>query len=91
MLNAQQQWCSERQRKRQLVKTRVTVTRRVWRSALKTSAIRLPFAAINKLLDTAVTPLAKAESYNKAWQKLPQVNGQNAALTDDAKISESDA
>jgi methyl-accepting chemotaxis protein len=44
-------------------------------------------AAINKLLGTAADSLAKAEAYNKEWQKLPQVNGQEAALTDEMQKS----
>lgn len=84
VLNAQQENLSDSVNT--LVKTRVTVTRVAIRY-LKNQRDPASLAAINKLLDTASNSLAKAETYNKAWQKLPQVNGQNAALTDEMQKS----
>ena len=84
VLNAQQESLSDSVNT--LVKTRVTVTRVAIRY-LKNQRDPASLAAINKLLGTAGDSLAKAEAYNKAWQKLPQVNGQNAALTDEMQKS----
>ena len=84
VLNAQQESLSDSVNT--LVKTRVTVTRVAIRY-LKNQRDPASLAAINKLLGTAADSLAKAEAYNKEWQKLPQVNGQEAALTDEMQKS----
>jgi methyl-accepting chemotaxis protein len=84
VLNAQQESLSDSVNT--LVKTRVTVTRVAIRY-LKNQRDPASLAAINKLLGTAGDSLAKAEAYNKEWQKLPQVNGQEAALTDEMQKS----
>ncbi len=84
VLNAQQESLSDSVNT--LVKTRVTVTRVAIRY-LKNQRDPASLAAINKLLGTAGDSLAKAEAYNKEWQKMPQVNGQNAALTDEMQKS----
>ena len=84
VLNAQQESLSDSVNT--LVKTRVTVTRVAIRY-LKNQRDPASLAAINKLLGTAGDSLAKAEAYNKEWQKLPQVNGQQAALTDEMQKS----
>lgn len=80
MLNAQQESLSDSVNT--LVKTRVTVTRVAIRY-LKNQRDPASLAAINKLLGTASTSLGNAETYYSAWQKMPQVNGQNAALTEE--------
>lgn len=84
VLNAQQESLSDSVNT--LVKTRVTVTRVAIRY-LKNQRDPASLAAINKLLGTAGDSLAKAEAYNKEWQKLPQVKGQEAALTDEMQKS----
>ena len=84
VLNAQQESLSDSVNT--LIKTRVTVTRVAIRY-LKNQRDPASLAAINKLLGTANDSLAKAEAYNKEWQKMPQVNGQNAALTEEMKKS----
>ena len=84
VLNAQQESLSDSVNT--LVKTRVTVTRVAIRY-LKNQRDPASLAAINKLLGTAADSLAKAEAYNKEWQKLPQVNGQEATLTDEMQKS----
>jgi methyl-accepting chemotaxis protein len=83
VLNAQQESLSDSVNT--LVKTRVTVTRVAIRY-LKNQRDPASLAAINKLLGTA-SIAGKAETYNKAWQKMPQVNGQNAALTEEMQKS----
>jgi len=84
VLNAQQESLSDSVNT--LVKTRVTVTRVAIRY-LKNQRDPASLAAINKLLGTAADSLAKAEAYNSAWQKMPQVNGQNAALTQEMQTA----
>ncbi|MCQ4445069.1 methyl-accepting chemotaxis protein [Enterobacter cloacae] len=84
VLNAQQESLSDSVNT--LVKTRVTVTRVAIRY-LKNQRDPASLAAINKLLGTAGDSLAKAEAYNNEWQKLPQVKGQDAALTDEMQKS----
>ena len=84
VLNAQQESLSDSVNT--LVKTRVTVTRVAIRY-LKNQRDPSSLAAINKLLGTAADSLAKAEAYNSAWQKMPQVNGQNAALTQEMQTA----
>lgn len=64
------------------MKTRVTVTRVAIRH-LKNQRDPASLAAINTLLGTANGSLAKAEDYYKNWQAIPQVKGQNAALTEE--------
>lgn len=74
VLNAQQENLSESVNT--LIKTRVTVTRVAIRF-LKNQRDPASLAAIDKLLNTANTSLAKAESDYKIWQSLPPVAGQN--------------
>ena len=80
LLNAQQESLSDSVNT--LVKTRVTVTRVAIRY-LKNQRDPASLAAINTLLGTANGSLAKAEDYYKNWQVIPQVKGQNAALTEE--------
>ena len=80
LLNAQQESLSDSVNT--LVKTRVTVTRVAIRY-LKNQRDPASLAAINTLLGTANGSLAKAEDYYKNWQAIPQVKGQNAALTEE--------
>ncbi|MGS6320592.1 methyl-accepting chemotaxis citrate transducer, partial [Enterobacter hormaechei] len=80
LLNAQQESLSDSVNT--LVKTRVTVTRVAIRH-LKNQRDPASLAAINTLLGTANGSLAKAEDYYKNWQAIPQVKGQNAALTEE--------
>jgi len=80
LLNAQQESLSDSVNT--LVKTRVTVTRVAIRY-LKNQRDPASLAAINTLLGTANGSLAKAEDYYKNWLVIPQVKGQNAALTEE--------
>ena len=80
LLNAQQESLSDSVNT--LVKTRVTVTRVAIRY-LKNQRDPASLAAINTLLGTANGSLTKAEDYYKNWQAIPQVKGQNAALTEE--------
>ncbi|HDS6851378.1 TPA: Tar ligand binding domain-containing protein [Enterobacter cancerogenus] len=84
VLNAQQESLSDSVNT--LVKTRVTVTRVAIRY-LKNQRDPASLAAINTLLDTASDSLVKAETYHNDWQKMPQVKGQNAALTEEMQAS----
>lgn len=84
VLNAQQESLSDSVNT--LVKTRVTVTRVAIRY-LKNQRDPASLAAINTLLGTASDSLAKAETYHNDWQKMPQVKGQNAALTEEMQAA----
>ena len=84
VLNAQQESLSDSVNT--LVKTRVTVTRVAIRY-LKNQRDPASLAAINTLLGTASDSLVKAETYHNDWQKMPQVKGQNAALTEEMQAA----
>ena len=82
LLNAQQESLSDSVNT--LVKTRVTVTvTRVAIRYLKNQRDPASLAAINTLLGTANGWLSKADDYYKNWLVIPQVKGQNAALTEE--------
>jgi methyl-accepting chemotaxis protein len=81
-LNAQQENLSDSVNT--LVKTRVTITRVAIRY-LKNQRDPASLAGINKLLGQAGDSLSKAEAYYSAWEAMPPVKGQNAALTAEMK------